>query len=130
MVDQIPGAIGYVELAYAIQAKLNTGSVQNAAGRWVDASVQSVTQAAGSIGEIPADFRMSITNSPGDEAYPISSFTWLLVPIKASDAKGKALRDLVTWVVTTGQGDAARLSYAPLPSPVVQKVLAVISSQR
>jgi phosphate transport system substrate-binding protein len=131
MVHQIPGAIGYVELNYAIQSKLSLGTVRNAAGHWVDASVQSVTQAAGSIGKIPADFRISITDAPGDEAYPISSFTWLLVPVRATDAaKGKALRDLVAWVVTNGQAEAGALSYAPLPSPVVQKVLAAISSLR
>jgi phosphate transport system substrate-binding protein len=131
MVHQIPGAIGYVELNYAIQSKLSLGTVRNAAGHWVDASVQTVTQAAGSIGKIPADFRISITDAPGDEAYPISSFTWLLVPVRATDAaKGKALRDLVAWVVTNGQAEAGALSYAPLPSPVVQKVLAAISSLR
>ncbi len=131
MVHQIPGTIGYVELEYAIHGKLSIGTVRNAAGRWVDASVQSVTLAAGGVGEIPADFRMSITNAPGDEAYPISSFTWLVVPIRGTDAaKRKALRDLVVWVVTTGQGDAAGLFYAPLPNPVVQKVLAAVSSQR
>ena len=131
MVHEIPGAIGYVELNYAIQGKLSIGTVRNAAGHWVDASVQSVTQAADSIGEMPSDFRISITNAPGDEAYPIASFSWLLVPVRAADAaKGKALRDLVSWVVTTGQGEAAGFSYAPLPSPVVQKVLAAVSSLR
>lgn len=131
MVHQIPGAIGYVELAYAIQGKLNMGTVRNAAGRWVDASIQSVTQAAGSVTEVPADFRISITDAPGDDAYPIASFSWLLVPIRATDAvKGKALRELVSWVVTSGQLEAARLSYAPLPSPVVEKILAAVSSLR
>ena len=129
MVHQIPGAIGYVELDYAIQGKLNVGTVQNAAGHWVDASIQSVAQAGASIGEVPADFRISITNAPGDEAYPIASFSWLLVPVRASDAaKGRALKDLVAWMVTTGQPEAAASSYAPLPTPLVQKVLAAVSS--
>jgi phosphate transport system substrate-binding protein len=129
MVHQIPGAIGYVELNYAIQGKLNIGTVQNAAGHWVDASIQSVSQAGASIGEVPADFRISITNAPGDEAYPIASFSWLLVPIRASDAaKARALKDLVAWMVTTGQQEAAASSYAPLPTPLVQKVLAAVSS--
>jgi phosphate transport system substrate-binding protein len=131
MVHQITGAIGYVELNYAIQGKLSIGTVRNAAGHWVDASVESVTQAAIGVPEIPADFRISLTNAPGDEAYPISSFTWLLVPAHAADAaKGKALKELVTWVLTTGQSEAAPLSYAPLPAPVVQKVLAAVSPLR
>jgi phosphate transport system substrate-binding protein len=131
MVHKVPGAIGYVELNYAIQGKLSTGTVRNAAGRWVDASVQSVTEAAIGVPEMPADFRISITDAPGDDAYPISSFTWLLVPVRSADAaKGKALRELVTWVVTTGQSEAAQLFYAPLPAPVVQKVLAAVSALR
>jgi len=131
MVHKVPGAIGYVELNYAIQDKLSIGTVRNAAGHWVEASAQSVTQAAAGIPEIPADFRVSITDATGDEAYPISSFTWLLVPVRATDAaKGKAIRELVTWVVTTGQAEAAPLSYAPLPAPVVQKVLATVSALR
>ena len=131
MVHEIPGSIGYVELNYAIQGKLSRGMVRNAAGNWMDASVDSVTQAAGSIGEIPADFRISITDAPGSGAYPISSFTWLLVPVRAMDpAKGKALKDLVSWVVSTGQAEAGEFSYAPLPTPVVQKVLAAVSTLR
>ena len=90
-----------------------------------------MTQAAVSIADMPADFRISITNAPGDEAYPISSFTWLLVPVRATDsARAKALRELVNWVVTTGQAEAGPLSYAPLPPPVVQKVLGAVSSLR
>ena len=131
MVRKVPGAIGYVELNYAIQDKLSIGTVRNAAGRWVDASAESVTQAAIGIPEMPTDFRISITDAPGDEAYPISSFTWLLVPVRATDAaKGGALKELVNWVVTTGQAEAAPLSYAPLPPPVVQKVLTAVSSLR
>jgi phosphate transport system substrate-binding protein len=131
MVHQIPGSIGYVELNYAIQGKLSLGTMRNAAGNWVDASIESVSQAAESVHEMAADFRISITNAPGDEAYPISSFTWLLVPIRATDAaKGKALRDLVSWVVTTGQAEAGAFSYGPLPPAVVQKVLGAVSSLR
>lgn len=131
MVREIPGAIGYVELAYAIQGKLSTATVRNAAGRWIDASVQSVTEAAAGIGEIPADFRISITDAGGEDAYPISSFTWLLVPLRATDAaKGRALHDLVAWMMTTGQTEVEGLFYAPLPNSVVQKVLGAISSLR
>jgi phosphate transport system substrate-binding protein len=131
MVHEIPGAIGYVELAYAIQGKLNIGTMRNAAGRWVEASTDSVAEAANSVGQVPADFRMSITNAPGDGAYPIASFSWLLIPIRASDAaKGKALRELVAWLVTSGQSESSGLSYVPLPSTVVQQVLASVSVLR
>ena len=123
LVKQTPNSIGYVELIYALQNKMDYGSVKNAAGNFVKADVASVTAAAaGAAKEMPADFRVSITNAPGKNAYPISSFTWLLIPNKIEDAtKKKAITDFLKWMLTDGQKDAAGLSYAPLPKEVVAK---------
>jgi phosphate transport system substrate-binding protein len=121
-IRQLQGAIGYVELIYAVQNNITYGSVRNAAGNFVKASLESVTAAAASAPKMPADFRVSITNAPGKEAYPISSFTWLLIPEQSKDAaKGKILADFLNWMVTDGQKMTAALSYAPLPESVVQK---------
>jgi phosphate transport system substrate-binding protein len=123
------GAIGYVELIYAVQNHLEFGGVRNAAGKWVKASIDGVIAAAAGAKELPNDYRASITNPPGDEAYPISSFTWLLVPLHSPDtAKAKVLKDLLTWIVTTGQGEAQSLAYAPLPKPIASRVLETIAS--
>ena len=122
-VRQMPGAIGYVELIYALQTKIPFGSVQNAAGNFVKGSLDSVTAAAASAPKMPADFRISITNAPGKDAYPIASFTWLLIPAQSKDpAKGKILSDFLTWMVTDGQKMTSALAYAPLPDNVAQKV--------
>ena len=122
-IRQTPGSIGYVELIYAVQNKITYGSVKNAAGEFVKGSLESVTAAAASVKNMPADFRVSITNPPGKEAYPISSFTWLLVPTTSKDAaRGKILADLVNWCETDGQRMTAELTYAPLPDSVVAKV--------
>ena len=122
MIRQLPGAVGYVELIYAVQNKISYGSVKNSAGEFVKASLESVTAAAASAPKMPADFRVSITNAPGKDAYPISSFTWLLIPQQSKDAaKGKILADFLSWMVTDGQKMTAALSYAPLPDGVVQK---------
>lgn len=123
LVKQTPGSIGYVELIYAAQNKMEYGSLKNAAGNFVKADVMTVTDAAaGAAKEMPADFRVSITNAPGKNAYPISSFTWLLIPSKIDSAsKKKAIIDFLQWMLTTGQSDAAGLDYAPLPKPVVAK---------
>jgi phosphate transport system substrate-binding protein len=122
-IRQLPGTIGYVELIYAVQNKIAYGSVRNSAGEFVKASLDSVTAAAGSVAKMPADFRVSITNAPGKDAYPISSFTWLLVPVQAKDpARGKILADFLNWMVNDGQKMTASLSYAPLPENVVAKV--------
>jgi phosphate transport system substrate-binding protein len=123
LVKQTPNAIGYVELIYAAQNKMEYGSIKNAAGNFVKADVSTVTEAAaGAAKEMPADFRVSITNAPGKNAYPISSFTWLLIPDKMDNAtKKKSITDFLQWMVTTGQADAAGLSYAPLPKQVVAK---------
>jgi phosphate transport system substrate-binding protein len=122
-VRQMPGAIGYVELIYALQTKIDFGSVQNVSGNFVKGSLESVTAAAASAPKMPADFRISITNSPGKDAYPIASFTYLLIPAQSKDpAKGKILSDFLTWMVTDGQKMTTALSYAPLPDNVAQKV--------
>ena len=127
MVKQTEGSIGYVELIYAISNKMPYGSVQNAAGIFVKASLESVTAAAASVKDMPDDFRVSITNAPGKDAYPISSFTWLLVPAEWADAgKEKAFVDFLNWMVDKGQAMTAGLSYAPLPKSVAQKVKARI----
>ncbi len=121
-IRQLQGSIGYIELIYAVQNNITYGSVRNAAGNFVKASLDSVTAAAASAPKMPADFRVSITNAPGKDAYPISSFTWLLIPEQSKDpAKGKILADFLNWMVTDGQKMTAALSYAPLPEGVVQK---------
>jgi len=123
LVRQMKGSIGYIELIYAVQNKIPYGTVKNAAGAFVRASLDSVTAAAASVKTMPADFRVSITNAPGKEAYPISSFTWLLIPIKFKDpAKGKIISDFLSWMVDDGQKMTAELTYAPLPSSVASKV--------
>lgn len=127
LVRQLPGAIGYVELIYALQNKISYGDVKNASGHFVRASISGVTAAAASVKNIPADYRVSITNAPGATAYPISSFTWLLVPLKSPDPKkGAILRDMLSWIVKSGESQAANLSYAPLPANVVEKELKTI----
>lgn len=126
-VRQLQGSIGYVELIYAVQNKISYGSVKNAAGNFVKATLEGVTEAAASAKAMPADFRVSITNAPGKTAYPISSFTWLLIPAQAKDPKkGKIIADFLDWMVTDGQKMASQLSYAPLPDTVVEKVKAAI----
>ena len=122
-IRQLQGSIGYVELIYAIQNKISYGSVRNAAGNFVKASLDGVTEAAASVKTMPADFRVSITNAPGKTAYPISSFTWLLIPVQAKDPKkGKIIADFLDWMVNDGQKMTGQLSYAPLPANVVEKV--------
>jgi phosphate transport system substrate-binding protein len=123
IVKQTPYSIGYVELAYAMQSKLPYGSVKNQAGNFVKASLESVTAAAGEVARnMPDDFRVSITNAPGEKAYPISSFTWLLVPARINDKnKLKVMKDFLQWMVTDGQKMTQELLYAPLPEEVVAK---------
>ena len=126
-VRQLQGSIGYIELIYAVQNKIPYGVVKNSGGNYVKASLDSVTAAAASAKTIPADFRVSITNAPGKEAYPISSFTWLLVPEKSKDAgKGKIIADFLNWMVDDGQKMTAELTYAPLPESVASKVKGAI----
>jgi phosphate transport system substrate-binding protein len=131
MIRQMQGSIGYVELIYAVQNKITYGTVRNAAGEFVKASLDSVTAAAASVKNMPADFRVSITNAPGKDAYPISSFTWLLIPAQSKDAaKGKIIADFLNWMVDDGQKMTADLTYAPLPESVATKVKAEIKQVR
>lgn len=129
LVKQTPYSIGYVELFYAAQNKMEYGSLKNAAGVFIKADLMSVTDAAaGAAKEMPADFRVSITNAPGKNAYPISSFTYLLIPDKIPDAtKKKDVVDFLQWMLTTGQADAPGLEFAPLPKPVVDKEMKQIA---
>jgi phosphate transport system substrate-binding protein len=122
MIRQLSGSIGYVELIYAVQNNIPYGSVKNAAGEFVKASLDSVTAAAASAPKMPADFRVSITNAPGKDSYPISSFTWLLIPAQSKNpANGKIIADFLNWMVEDGQKMTGALSYASLPANVVAK---------
>ncbi|PYR17399.1 MAG: phosphate ABC transporter substrate-binding protein PstS [Acidobacteria bacterium] len=129
LVRQTPGAIGYVELIYALQNKIAYGSVQNTGGEFVKASVSSVTAAAAeAAGKMPPDFRVSITNAPGKGVYPISSFTWLLLYENAKDkAQAKTMVDFMNWALTEGQKYCADLGYAPLPEAVVKLEMAALA---
>ncbi len=122
-VKQTPGAIGYVELIYAVQNKMPYADVKNAAGQFMKPSIESVTAALGTA-NIPDDFRFSMTNAPGESAYPIAGATWLLVYEQQKDpAKGKKLIEFLKWALTKGEGMAKDLNYAPLPDEVQQRVL-------
>jgi phosphate transport system substrate-binding protein len=129
LVKQTPNSIGYVELIYAAQNKVDYGSVKNSSGAFVKADLAGVSAAAaGAAKDMPDDFRVSITNPPGKGAYPISSFTWLLIPEKFSDAaKRDAMKGFLKWALTDGQGMVEDLSYAKLPKSVVDKELKAIS---
>jgi len=129
LVTQTPGAIGYVELIYALQNKISYGPVQNMAGEFVKATVESVTAAAAeAVAKMPPDFRVSITNAPGKSAYPISSFTWLLLYENPKDkAQSKVMVDFMKWALGDGQKLAAGLGYAPLPDGVVKLELAQLA---
>jgi phosphate transport system substrate-binding protein len=124
MVRNSPYSFGYVELIYAVQNKMSYGIVRNAAGKWVKASTQGVSAAAASAAKnMPADYRVSITNAAGPDSYPISSFTWLLIPIQSQDqSKGKVLHDFLEWMLDHGELEAAGMTYAPLPAPVVARI--------
>lgn len=120
MVRQSPSSFGYVELIYALQNKMTYGAVRNASGKFVLATTDGVTAAAaGAAKTMPADYRVSITNAPGDTAYPISSFTWLLIPTHSSNtAKTQTLKDFLTWMLDHGESEAPSMDYAPLPAEV------------
>jgi phosphate transport system substrate-binding protein len=130
LVQQTTGAFGYVELIYAIQNKISYGLVKNSSGAWVNASLASVTAAAaGAAANMPDDFRVSITNAPGKVAYPISSFTWLLIPAKIADgAKRKAITDFLKWMLADGQTMTEPLLFARLPKPFVAKELKALAA--
>ena len=129
LVKQTPGAIGYVELNYAVQNQIAYGRVRNAAGAFVKADLASVTAAAAGYAKtMPEDFRVSITNAPGKASYPICSFTYLLVPTTIADANKKpVIKDFLNWMLRDGQNDTEALSYARLPKEVVAKELKLIS---
>ncbi|HLW79023.1 MAG TPA: phosphate ABC transporter substrate-binding protein PstS [Terriglobia bacterium] len=129
LIKNTPYSIGYVELIYAIQNHITYGRVQNAAGNFIKADLASVTEAAaGAAKEMPDDFRVSITNAPGKNAYPISSFTWLLIPAKIDNAQKKqVITDFLHWMMTDGQKYCEPLAYAPLPKAVVAKEEKAIS---
>jgi phosphate transport system substrate-binding protein len=128
-VKNAPHSIGYVELIYAVQNKMSYARVRNAAGTFVKADLNTVTAAAASAAkDIPDDFRVSITNPLGKDAYPIASFTWLLVPDKIQDpAKRKVITDFLRWMLADGQKVAEGLDYSPLPKPIVEKELKAIA---
>jgi phosphate transport system substrate-binding protein len=122
-IKQTPGAVGYVELIYAVQNKMSYAEIKNAAGEFVKPTLESVT-AALATADIPDDFRFSMTNAPGKDAYPIAGATWLLVYQQPKDAaKGKKLVEFLKWSVTDGEKMAKDLQYAPLPESVQQRVL-------
>jgi phosphate transport system substrate-binding protein len=129
LVRQNSGAIGYIELIYALQNHINFGAVKNADGKYLKASIEGVTAAAASVKNMPADYRISITNAPGADAYPISSFTYLLIPVKPTHPENqKILKDMLSWIIKSGQTEAPTLSYAPLPGNVAEKVLQTVYS--
>jgi len=132
LVKQTPGSIGYVELIYAIQNKISYGSVQNQAGEFVKATTQTVSNAAASAAtHMPKDFRVSITNAPGNNVYPIASFTWLLFYESPKDKpKAKIMGEFVRWALTDGQRFAPELGYAPLPKEVVDLEMAVLNRMK
>jgi phosphate transport system substrate-binding protein len=128
IVKSTPGSIGYVELIYAIQQKLSVADIKNKAGKFVKPSLESTTAAAAGV-EMPPDYRVSITNPDGPDAYPIAGFTWLLVHRDTKDkAKGTALIHFLKWAITDGQALATQLDYAPLPKPVQERVLKTIDT--
>ena len=120
MVRQSPYSFGYVELIYALQNKMAYGTVKNAAGKFLLGSPEGVTAAAAAAAKtMPADYRVSITNASGAASYPISSFTYLLIPLKFADpAKGVAVKDFLTWMLDHGESEATEMDYAPLPAQV------------
>lgn len=127
LIRQLPGAFGYIELIYALQNHISFGAVKNSSGKYLKASIEGVTAAAASVKTMPADYRISITNAPGDDSYPISSFTYLLIPAKPTDAtKSKVIKDMLSWIIKDGEGQASTLSYAPLPQALADKVLKTV----
>ncbi|HLY62679.1 MAG TPA: phosphate ABC transporter substrate-binding protein PstS [Terriglobia bacterium] len=128
-IKQTPNSIGYIELIYAVQNNMPYGRVKNSSGAFIKADLDAVTAAAaGAAKDMPADFRVSITNAPGKTAYPVSSFTWLLVPAKIDNAaKKKVITDFLHWMMTDGQKFCNNLAYAELPKPIVAKELKAIS---
>jgi phosphate transport system substrate-binding protein len=132
MVSQTPGALGYVELVYALQNKIAYGAVQNSSGNFVRASVEAVTAAAqAAVSAMPSDFRVSITNPPGANAYPIASFTWLLLYENPSDKnQSRVMVEFMKWALSDGQKFASALGYAPLPAALVEMEMKALQKIR
>ncbi len=130
MVRQSPYSFGYVELIYARANNMQFGAVKNKAGKFLQASTGGVTAAAAAAAKsMPKDYRVSITNADGPDSYPISSFTWLLIPLQSKDpAKGKALQGFLEWMLTNGEAEASSMTYAPLPKQVQDMVLQTIKT--
>jgi ABC-type phosphate transport system substrate-binding protein len=133
-VKQTPGAVGYVELAYARQNKLPTAAVRNAAGKFIEPSIEAVTAAAAGVAQkLPptTDYRISIVNAPGADAYPISSFTWILLYKTQPNAeKGKKLLDFLHWALHDGEQSASTLDYAPLPAMLVARLDSTLATMK
>jgi phosphate transport system substrate-binding protein len=131
-IQKVPYSFGYLQSTYAIENHVQYGAVQNSVGKFVKASSGSVTAAAAAAAtDMPPDFRISITNAKDDDAYPVSSFTWILVPQKIDDpVKRTAIRDFLIWVLTDGQKYAQAKNYSPLPGDVAQRVLKAVGSIR
>ena len=129
-IRQIDGSIGYIELIYAVQNNITYGVVRNKSGNFVKASLETTTAAAAAAASnMPEDYRVSITDAAGKNAYPIASFTWLLIPQQSKDAaKGKVLHDFLVWMLKDGESETKDLTYAPLPKEVAKKVMATINT--
>jgi phosphate transport system substrate-binding protein len=129
LVQKTANSIGYVELIYAIQHELNYASVRNPAGEFIKADLASITEAATGVAKTGADFRRSILNSANRDAYPISTFTWLLVPTEGLSAeKRSAIAALLNWMLTSGQKECASLGYAPLPREIAERELQEVNA--
>ncbi len=129
-IRQIDGSIGYIELIYAVQNNITYGVVRNKSGNFVKASLETTTAAAAAAASnMPEDYRVSITDAAGKNAYPIASFTWLLIPQQSKDAaKGKVLHDFLVWMLKNGESETKDLTYAPLPKEVAKKVMATVNT--
>jgi phosphate transport system substrate-binding protein len=131
LIRQTPGTIGYVDLLFAEQNHLSFGSVRNSTGRFVKATLTSVMEAAAEVSELPVNSAISITNAPGKNAYPMASFTWLLIPQKSNDrAKAEELVAFLYWMLDNGQQMAGSLGYAPLPPKVAVQVRKLVAKLR
>src|SRR5690606_8369797 len=127
MVKQTPGALGYVELAYALNNGLKTIAIKNAAGKYVQPSIEDVSASAAGVDLASIGFKGSIVKAPGEKAYPISAFTYILLPQAKENAQLKELKKFLNWALTDGQKFAKELHYAPLPSDLAKKLLKVIN---
>lgn len=127
LVKQTPWSVGYIELLYAVQNKMTFGDVRNAAGSFVRPSLAGITAAAANLKAVPSDFRISLTNAPGETSYPVSTFTWLLIPSEIRDSqRRKTIVDFLAWMLTDGQNDARRLAFAALPEALIPRIQAQI----